>query len=69
MIKGCFGVIAFTRGGKKPKTEEVPYVLVESDIPDLSSTYIRRLISEGLNPYPYIPECNLELCKEIYSDS
>ena len=69
MIKGRFRVIAFTRGGKKPETEEVPYLLVESDIPDLSSTYIRRLISEGLNPYPYIPECNLELCKEIYSDS
>lgn len=68
MIKGRFKVIAFTREGKKPETTEVPYELVESDIPDLSSTYIRKIISEGLNPYPYIPECNLEMCQRIYSD-
>lgn len=69
MIKGRFKVVAFTRGGKKPETDKVPYVLVESDIPDLSSTYVRRLISTGQNPYPYIPECILDMCNRIYSDS
>ncbi len=68
MIKGRFGVVAFTRKGKTPINENISYILIESDIPNLSSTYIRRLISEGLNPYPYIPECNLELCKRIYSN-
>ena len=68
MIKGKFKVIAFTREGKKPETDEVEYVLVESDIPDLSSTYIRQLASEGKNLYPYIPESNLEMCQQIYGD-
>lgn len=68
MIKGRFAVIAFTREGQAPKTNEVPYTLVESDFPDLSSTMIRRLISEGKNPFPYIPECILDVCLKIYGD-
>ena len=68
MIKGRFKVVAFTRQNQKPQTEEVPYVLVESDVPDLSSTYVRNLIRDGKNVYPYIPESNIELCKRIYSD-
>lgn len=68
MIKGKFKVIAFTREGKKPEIDEVEYVLVESDVPDLSSTYVRELLAKGLNGWPYVPECNLEICKQIYGD-
>lgn len=68
MIKGRFAVIAFTRERKAPETNEVPYTLVESDFPDLSSTMIRWLISEGKNPFPYIPECILDNCLRIYGD-
>ena len=68
MIKGRFKVLGFTREGKAPETDEVEYQLIESDFPDLSSTYIRQLASEGKNLYPYIPESNLEMCQQIYGD-
>ena len=68
MIKGRFKVLGFTREGKAPETDEVEYQLIESDFPDLSSTYIRQLASEGKNLYPYIPESNLEMCQRIYGD-
>ena len=45
MIKGRFKVLAFTREGKSPKTDEISYQLIESDFPDLSSTFVRELIS------------------------
>lgn len=68
MIKGRFKVLGFTREGKAPETDEVEYQLIESDFPDLSSTYIRQLASDGKNLYPYIPESNLEMCQRIYGD-
>ena len=69
MIKGRFKVLAFTREGEAPKTTEVPFELAESDFPDLSSTMIRRLVSEGKTPFPYVPDCILDDVNRIYGDA
>lgn len=69
MIKGRFSVIAFARNGEVPEATEVPFELIETnDVPDMSSTYIRRLASEGKNLYPYISAVNLEMVRETYGN-
>ena len=70
MIKGRYNVIAFTRNGEQPSTSEVPFTLIETnDVPDMSSTYIRRLASEGKNLYPYISASNLDIVRETYGNA
>ena len=70
MIKGRFQVIAFTRNGETPDNNEVPFTLINTnDVPDMSSTYIRRLASEGKNLYPYISVSNMEIVGQIYSNT
>lgn len=69
LIKGRFKVLAFTREGKSPHTNEVQYELIESDFPDLSSTYVRELLSQGKCAYPYVPAAILKDCENIYGDS
>ena len=70
MIKGRFNIIAFSRDGEEPKPiEGMNIITVNSDeFSGLSSTLIRNLIADGKTAFPYLPECILNDCYQIYSD-
>jgi len=67
MIKGRYNVIGFTRSNIEINDTDINYTLVESNVPEISSTKIRNLIKERKCVYPYIHENIIGYAKEIYS--
>lgn len=67
-IKNRFKFIGFTRGNEKITNTDVEYILINADLPDISSTLIRSLLSEGLCAYPYISESIIKETTEIYKN-
>ena len=67
-IKNRFKFIGFTRGNEKITNIDVEYILINADLPDISSTLIRSLLSEGLCAYPYISESIIKETSEIYKN-
>ena len=67
-IKNRFKFIGFTRGNEKITNTDVEYILINADLPDISSTLIRSLLSEGLCAYQYISESIIKETTEIYKN-
>lgn len=67
-IKNRFKFIGFTRGNEKITNTDIEYILINGDLPDISSTLVRSLLSEELCAYPYISESIIKETTEIYKN-
>ncbi len=68
-IKGKVGLIEFKRNqtvdGNLPfQISDEGYIRIGAHLMDMSSTMIREMVKNGMNPYPYVPQNVWEIIKD-----
>lgn len=68
MIKGKYKVIGFTRNNIEIQNNDIEYILINSSIPEISSTYIRNNIKNKEIIEKYISSSIIDECMILYDN-
>lgn len=67
-IKDKYQFIAFGREQETITNKKINYTLVKVDLPPISSTKVREILSDSLCAYPYISAEIVQMCEKIYKN-